>query len=147
MNFMVNAIDCVGCYYPIPFKYSKFVFYSSFSMGVAALIALYLDDGYTSIYFFLLWLTSINFWRKPAYGMRRNIDKILVYSGVLYVIYHLFILSTAFYKTMWIYVFTCVLFFHIIEHIYCYFNCVQWIVFHMAMHIYVSMMVLFCLFQ
>ena len=144
---MVNVIDYSGCDYPMPFKYSKFVFYSSFSMGLSALIALYIDDGLTSIYFFLLWLTSINFWRKPEYGMRRNIDKFLVYSGVIYLTYMLFIISTEFYKTMWLYVFICVLFFDIVERIYCYFGSVQWIVFHMAMHIYVSMMVLFCLFQ
>ena len=121
--------------------------YSSFSMCIAALIALYLDETYTSIYFCLLWLTSINFWRKPEYGMRRNIDKLLVYAGVFYIIYNLFILSTEFYKTMWIFCFICILFFDILERIYCYFGSVQWIIFHMAIHIYASMMVLFCIWD
>jgi len=136
-----------GIWYPIPYKYSKYLFYSSFSMGIAALIALYLDDGYVSIYFFLLWLTSINFWRKPEYGLRRNIDKMLVYSGMIYVIYYIFLFSNNFYRIMWINVAICLIFFQIAEYVCCYLNSTKWIIFHMALHIYVSMMVLFCMFQ
>jgi hypothetical protein len=85
-----------GIWYPIPYKYSKFLVYSSFSMGIASLIALYLDDTYISIYFFLLWLTSINFWRKPEYGMRRNIDWTIAYIGVIIALFEICLLKNEF---------------------------------------------------
>jgi len=135
-----------GCVYPIPYKYSKYLFYSSFLMFLSFIFALYFNEGYISIYFFLLFLTSINFWRKPEYGLRRNLDKMLVYFGVIYTLYYIYLLSGTFYKMMFLNIFICVLIFHITEYILCYLNSTKWIIFHMAMHLYVSCMVLFLFF-
>ena len=130
-----------GCYYPIPYKYSKYLFYSSFTMSLTSLVALYFNDGMTSFYYFLLFLTSINFWRRPEYGFRRQLDQLLVYSGCLYVFYNVFlVLKTEFQRVTFISLFFCVLLFDAIELILCYFNSTKWIVFHMAIHLYVSIM-------
>jgi hypothetical protein len=136
-----------GYNYPLPYKYSKYLVYSSCTMSITALVSLYFDETITSIYFFVLFLTSINFWRKPEYGIRHKIDKILVYIGVIYVLFYEFLLlNKEFYRTIFIYLFICIILFFIIEHILCYFYSTKWIIFHMAIHIYVSMMGIFVLF-
>lgn len=136
-----------GCGYPLPYKYSKYLFLSSFLMSLTALIAIYFNEGFTSLYYFLLFLTSINFWRKPQYGLRHKIDKLLVYAGVVYVFIYIYILlNKEFYRIMFINLFLCVLMFNAIEHICCYFNSTKWIIFHMAIHLYVSIMGLFIFF-
>jgi hypothetical protein len=135
-----------GCDYPLPYKYSKYLYLSSFLMGLSAIFALYFDEGIVSIYFFLLFLTSINFWRKPEYGLRHKLDKMLVYAGCFYFLIYIYFLIGEFYKIMWMNVFMCVLVFYAIEHILCYSGCTKWIVFHMAIHLYISIMVLFIFF-
>jgi hypothetical protein len=130
-----------GCVLPLPYKYSKYLFASSFLMSGTALVTLYYDDGVTSLYYFLLFLTSINFWRRPEHGFRRQLDQLLVYSGCLYVFYNVFlVLKTEFQRVTFISLFFCVLLFDAIELILCYFNSTKWIVFHMAIHLYVSIM-------
>jgi len=136
-----------GCRYPLPYKYSKYLVMSSFLMSLSALFALYFDEGFISIYFFLLFLTSINFWRKPQYGIRHKIDKMLVYTGVIYFLFYTYILlNKEFYRIMFLNLFICVLCFDIIERICCYFNSTKWIIFHMTVHLYVSIMGLFIIF-
>jgi hypothetical protein len=130
-----------GCSLPLPYKYSKYLFCSSFLMSVTALVTLYHDEGITSLYYFLLFLTSINFWRRPEYGFRRQLDQLLVYSGCLYVLYNVFlVLKTEFQRVTFISLFACVLIFDIIELVLCYFESTKWIIFHMAIHLYVSLM-------
>jgi hypothetical protein len=136
-----------GCRYPLPYKYSKYLVMSSCLMSLSALFALYFDEGFISIYFFLLFLTSINFWRKPQYGIRHKIDKMLVYTGVIYFLFYTYILlNKEFYRIMFLNLFICVLSFDIIERICCYFNSTKWIIFHMTVHLYVSIMGLFIIF-
>jgi len=136
-----------GCGYPLPYKYSKYLFLSSFLMALTALIAIYFDEGFTSLYYFLLFLTSINFWRKPQYGLRHKIDKLLVYAGVIYTFICIYILlNKEFYRIMFINLFLCILMFNMIEHTLCYFHSTKWIVFHMAIHLYASIMGLFMFF-
>ena len=130
-----------GCALPLPYKYSKYLFCSSFLMSGTALVTLYYDDGVTSLYYFLLFLTSINFWRRPEHGFRRQLDQVLVYSGCLYVLYNVFlVLKTEFQRVTFISLFLSVLLFDVAEIILCYFNSTKWIVFHMAIHLYVSIM-------
>ena len=136
-----------GCVYPLPYKFSKYLFLSSCLMSLTALIALYFDEGITSLYYFLLFLTSINFWRKPEYGLRHKIDKLLVYCGVLYVLFYIYILlNKEFYRIMFMNIFACVIMFDIISRTLCFYKSTKWIIFHMSIHLYVSMMGLFILF-
>jgi hypothetical protein len=130
-----------GCVLPLPYKYSKYLFCSSFLMSGTALVTLYYDDGVTSLYYFLLFLTSINFWRRPEHGFRRQLDQVLVYSVCLYVFYNVFlVLKTEFQRVTFISLFLSVLLFDVAEIVLCYFNSTKWIIFHMAIHLYVSIM-------
>jgi len=136
-----------GLQYPLPYKYSKYLLYSSFSMSLTALFSLYFDEWITSLYYFILFLTSINFWRKPEYGLRHKVDKLLVYIGVAYIFYNQYLLlDKEFFRVVLMDMFICILIFFVIEYILCYFYSTKWIIFHMAIHIYVSMMGLVILF-
>jgi hypothetical protein len=133
--------------YPISYKYSKFLVYSSCSMSVTSMVAIYYNEWITSLYYFILFLTSVNFWRKPEYGLRHKVDKLLVYIGVVYVFFNQYLLlNKEFYRVVFMDIFICVCLFFIIEHILCYFYSTKWIIFHMAIHIYVSIMGIFILF-
>ena len=132
-----------GCIYPLDYKYSKFLFYTSFLIGLSFMVALYFNNNYISIYLFLLFLSSINFWRKPKYGLRRNIDRIMIYIGSFNILYYIFLLNSEFNKKIILYLFICIIFFNIMENIYFYLKLNKWIIFHMAIHIYVFIMSLF----
>jgi hypothetical protein len=132
-----------GCGCPLDYEYSKFLFYTSFLIGLSCIISIYFNDTYITMYFLLLFLSSINFWRKPEYGLRRNIDLLLVKCGVICGLYLIYLMNSSFYRIMFLFVFFSIIFFDIAERICCYFNSTKWIIFHMAMHIYVLVMVLF----
>ena len=63
--------------YPLPNKISDYLLCTSILIGLTALITFYNKDYITSILVFSLFLTSINFWRNPQYGIRRTIDMTL----------------------------------------------------------------------
>ena len=54
--------------------YKKYLLCSSFFMLFASIISFIKNDIYKFIYYIILFLTSINFWREPINGIRRNID-------------------------------------------------------------------------
>ena len=95
-----------GVHLPISYNYSKFLFFSSFSMLISALIAIYMNDKYITIYFFLLFLSSINYWRKPEYGFRRNIDLLIVNVGIIVLLSQICLLKNEFCR----HVYTCLAF-------------------------------------
>ncbi len=62
----------------LPIKYSKFIYYISYLLFFSGLIGFY-NKKYN--FFFvpiIIFLTSINYWRNPVRGIRRNIDMICV---------------------------------------------------------------------
>ena len=131
-----------GHTFPMCYSYSKFLLYSSCAIGISSVIAYIMNDVYVSVYLFILFLTSINFWRKPEYGLRRNIDLTVVYMYVLYTILNIFLLKNEFHRVFLLAVFLSVNLYNVVEYILYYFGSTKWIIFHMAMHIYVS----FCIF-
>ena len=131
----------------MPIKYSKFLFYSSFSMLISAIIAIIINDLYVTIYFFILFLTSINYWRRPEYGLRRNIDLFVVNCGVIIVFWQLCLLKDEFCRFVFFGMSACSVVFYIIENILQHYNSLQWIIFHMAIHLYVSLSALFVIFN
>jgi hypothetical protein len=132
-----------GCVFPLDYKYSKFLFYTSFLFSISFLIAIYLSKYYAIFYWFMLFFSSINHWKNPDYDYKQKIDMSVVFVGILNTIGYVFILPNEFYKKMFLYLFICTLCFHILSHIYSYFNSSKWIIFHMTMHIYVFIMSLF----
>jgi hypothetical protein len=136
-----------GVHLPISYNYSKFLFFSSFSMLISTLIAIYMNDIYITIYFFLLFLSSINYWRKPEYGFRRNIDLLIVKIGIISLLSQICLLKNEFCRHIYISLAFCAAIFYIIEHILVYFINVKWIIFHMSIHIYISLAALLIIFN
>ena len=135
-----------ACCLPIPYVYSKYLFYSSFSIGVSSLVSIYFKDYVTFLFLFMLFLTSINYWYKPDYGMSRDIDMYLckvinVYFYVttlsIYSEYHNLCFLNAFYHIMFLY---------FMEHILYRFKNKKWIVFHMSIHFYLAVLTPFILY-
>lgn len=131
----------------IPNQYSKFLFYSSFSMLICAIISIILNDVYITTYLFVLFLTSINHWRRPEYGLRRNIDMFVVKCGVILFFYQVCLLKNEFCRYVSVCMILCSLFFYIFENILEYFHNLQWIIFHMTIHLYMSLCILFIIFN
>ena len=131
----------------VPLSYSKFLFYSSFSMLVSAIIAIIVNDIYVTLYFLLIFLTSINYWRRPEYGFRRDIDLFVVRCGVFIGFYQVSLLKNEFCRFMCLSIAFCSTVFYIIEHILVYFNSLKWIIVHMTIHLYMSLGALFVIFN
>jgi hypothetical protein len=121
---------------PMCYSYSKFLLYSSCLIGISSFIAYIMDDLYISVYLFLLFLTSINYWRKPEYGLRRNIDLTAVSIGALYTLLNLFLLKDEFHRVGLLIIFFCCFVFFILENVLSYLDSPKWIIFHMMLHIY-----------
>lgn len=131
----------------VPLSYSKFLFYSSFSMLVSVIIAIIVNDIYVTCYFLLLFLTSINYWRRPEYGLRRNIDLFVVRCGMIIVFYQVCLLKNEFCRFIFLSMAFCSTMFFVLENILSYLNIVQWVIFHMAIHLYMSLAALFVVFN
>ena len=123
------------CKYPIPYEYTKYLFYSSFLIGATCLAPIYQGDHNSFMMMFLLFLTSICYWSNAEYGFRRNIDMLFCKIVNFY-----FYTSTLVYKdeyTLAIHtngMYTiCMLYF--LEHLLFYFKNKKWIIFHMTIHI------------
>jgi hypothetical protein len=121
---------------PMCYSYSKFLLYSSCTIGISAVIAYIMNDLYVTVYLLLLFLTSINYWRKPEYGLRRNIDLTAVSIGGVYALLNIFLLKDEFHRVGLLIILFCTIVFFILEHILSYFDSPKWIVIHMALHIY-----------
>ena len=124
--------------FPLNQNYSKFLFYSSFMIGISSCIAFYMQDTLLTIFLFLLFLTSINYWRYADNGLRRQIDMFLCGCCTIYFIVIAFLFLPEFNRIMYLNTAICIGTFYLCEYILNYFRSVKWIVFHMAMHIYTS---------
>lgn len=126
-------------------NYSKFLFYSSFSMCLGFIISYIMNDLYVSLYFLFLFLSSINHWRKPEYGIRRNLDLFIVYCGVACLIFQCSLLKSEFSRFIILSIlFNCMVF-YFIEYILVYFNSNKWVILHMCIHIYTLLVLAFLL--
>lgn len=126
-------------------EYKNILFCSSFCMLFSSIISYIKNDLYKFIYYTTLFLTSINFWRDPIYGLRRNMDLSVVYSGVLFTFTQIFLLKNDFYMYCVLSMCWCCLVFYIFEFICVYFNSNKWVIFHMSLHLYASLMIIFIL--
>ena len=136
-----------GFKFPMDNQYSKFLFYSSFCMGVSAFIAYIMNDLYITTYLILLFLSSINHWRQPEYGLRRNIDLTVVAIGVFYVLFKIFLLKDEFHRAALLIFGICGVIMFIFEYVLEYLDSPKWIIFHMTLHIYVSCAALLMIFD
>jgi hypothetical protein len=128
-------------------EYGKFLFYSSFCMLFSVWLSFFMNDSYYTIYFVLLFLSSLNHWRKPEYGLRRNIDLFIVYSGIVYTILRLCLLKDEFNRYIVLSMIFCCFIFYVIEFILVHFNSNKWVILHMTIHLYSALMIIFVLFD
>jgi len=127
--------------------YKKYLLCSSFFMLFSSVICYIKNDIYKFIYYIILFLTSINFWRDPIHGLRRNTDICVVYLGVIFTMSQLYLLKNDFYMYCVVSMVFCCLMFYIMEIICVKYNSNKWIIFHMTLHLYASLLVVFILFD
>ena len=71
-------------------KYSKWILYNSFNLLITSMIGLYNNYYMNTLSIFGVFLTSINYWRHPIKGFRRNIDMTMVSLSVIYNTYYVY---------------------------------------------------------
>jgi hypothetical protein len=135
-----------GCMLPLSYQYSKYLYYSSFLLGASACISFYFQDYYTFLFMFVLFLSSIQFWRKPDYGIQRDVDMFLCKCLAVYFYMNTLCYYDEFCRTMYMSCFICIFLFLMTEWILYSIKNKQWIIFHMAIHIYVSFFTPFILY-
>ena len=136
-----------ACSLPLVYDYSKYLFYSSFSIGISSVVSIYYRDYVTFLFMFMLFLTSINYWYKPDYGLRRNIDMFL--CKVINVYFYITTLSVydEYCNVIFVYGLYHVMFLYLLEHLYYYYNNKQWIIIHMAIHVHLALFVPFVFYM
>jgi hypothetical protein len=129
-----------SCKLPISYEYSKYLYYSSFLIGVSSTISMYYKDYSTVLFMFLLFLTSINYWKRPDYGFRRDVDMFL--CKVIAVFFYL--KTTIFYDEFVAEIFINsaynIFFLYAMELLLWHYHNKKWIIFHMAIHFYLSVL-------
>ena len=130
-----------GCVFPLPYTYSRYLYYTSFSIGASSFVSLYYQDYLTFLFMFVLFISSIHFWKSPDYGFIRNMDMFLCKVIAVYFFFNSFYSCVEFNRVIGINSMICILLFYFIELILYACRNRQWIVFHMALHIYLSFFV------
>lgn len=125
-----------ACSYPLSYSYSKYLFYSSFFIGVSSLVCLYYRDYLSFFLMFVLFLSSINYWSNAVNGISRDIDLFLCKCFGLYFYVNTFIYKDEYSLDIYTYGMYNVMFLFIMEHLFFYFKNPKWIIFHMGVHFY-----------
>jgi hypothetical protein len=133
--------------YLINRNYCKFLCYSSISFLLAFIIAYIMDDKYITMYLLFLFLSSINHWRRPEYGIKRNIDLFIVYFGFFAAMLKVCLLKSEFNRWLVLSILICCIVFYIIEFIMVYFNSNLWIILHMTIHMYAAFGMIYMVFD
>lgn len=131
---------------PLSYEYSKYLFYSSFLLGISSVISLYYKDILTFLFMFILFISSICFWYRPTYGLIRNIDRSLCKIITIYFLVITIYFYDEYSQAVYINSFYCGIYFYIIELICYAYKSKKWIIFHMAIHFYVSLLTPFVLY-
>jgi hypothetical protein len=134
------------CSLPLHYNYSKYLFYSSFLLGFSSLICFAFGDYYNFLVLFILFLSSIKFWRKPDYGITRDIDMFLCKCLTVYLGWNSIFYYTDHTREICFMCFICCLFFYATELILYAYKSKYWIIFHMAIHFYVAFFTPFALY-
>jgi len=136
----------LACSLPLPYEYSRFLFYSSFLIGISSTVSLFYQDTLTFLFMFIMFLSSIHFWYKPEYGIRRDMDMFLCKLITLYFFGITIYFYGEYYQMVYLNALYTILFFYLCETILYACKNKKWIVFHMAIHFYFSMLVPFILY-
>ena len=135
-----------ACRLPLPYAYSRYLYYTSFLIGISSLVSLYYQDYVTFLFMFLLFMSSIHFWKSPDYGHVRNIDMFLCKVIAVYFFINTLYFCDEFGRTVGFNAMSSIMIFYGIELILYSLGYKQWIVFHMSLHFYVSLFIPFILY-
>jgi len=72
--------------YIVSKRNKKILFYSSFKTIISIITSFYYNKRDFTFLTIILLFTSLNYWRKPNYGVRRNID---IFWSCFVMLYHL----------------------------------------------------------
>ena len=130
-------------YVTYDYNYTRFLFYTSFLFLISSLLSYFLNSCYSSIILFILFLTSVLHWNNPTNNILKRIDLVMVKIVIL------FYFIKSFYKNEFDRHFLTslalsIIIFYFIEYVLDFYKNSQWVIFHMAIHIYATL--LFSLF-
>jgi hypothetical protein len=132
-------------YITYDYEYTKYLFYTSFLFLLSAFLIFLYDSLLSSIIIFILFLTSVNHWKRPDNKIIKILDLIIVkLVGFLYFINSFY--KDEFYRILVMNVGISMVMFYVIEHILDFYENNQWIIFHMSVHIYAAYVTILFLF-
>lgn len=71
-------------------KYSKLIYYNSFNLLITSMFGFYKNYYINALTILSVFITSINYWKHPIKGLRRNIDIMIVCLSILYNSYYVY---------------------------------------------------------
>jgi len=129
-------------------KYWLCLYTSSYFLFITFIISFNTNkDILLTLYFLSIFLTPINYWRKPEEGIRKSIDLLCVYIGCGLALIKIYSFKNEINMIIALSMYLCVVIFYILEFILAYFICNKWVIFHMALHIYCSIIGLIIIYD
>ena len=129
----------------VTYDHTKYLFYTSFLFLISSFFIFFYDSFVSSVIIFILFLSSVNHWKRPDNNIIRIVDLIIVkLVGVLYFINSFY--KDEFYRMLSMNVGISMVIFYVIEHILDFYENNQWIIFHMSVHIYAAYVIILFLF-
>ena len=140
-----KIISIKHMYLSYDYNHSYFFFYTSFLFLFSAFLSYFRNFFYSSIIIFLLFLTSISHWKYPNNLIIKRMDLFIVK------IVAIFYFINSFYKNEFDRQFLSslalsIIIFYFLEYLLDFYKNNQWVIFHMAIHIYASLLFMFFLF-
>jgi len=125
------------------YNYTRYLFYTSFLFLLSTIFNFFYNSFYSCIFNFFLFLTSIIHWNNPENDLFKRVDLLMVK------IITIFYVINSFYKNEFEREFLSslglsIIIFYFIEKVLDFYKNSQWVIFHMAIHIYAAL--LFILF-
>jgi hypothetical protein len=122
------------------------LFYSSFLFLIASMVSYSFQDVLSSWVFLALFMTSINHWRYPCYGMNRLLDIACCVLICLYM-YILFLLQYShFHVVFFEIILVTIAFVFLLEWVLYLMEHPFWIILHLVIHTYTCYFLLFGLY-
>ena len=129
----------------VTYKYSKYLFYTSFLFLISSFLIFLYDSFTSSVIIFILFLSSVSHWKTPDNTTLKSIDMIIVkIIGFFYIIKSFY--TDEYYRALSNNLGISIFIFYMIEYILDFYKNNQWIIFHMAIHIYSAYLFILFLF-
>jgi len=120
-----------------PKEFCEYFLFTTMFIFLSGCVMFYNKDYISSFFVFTLVFTSINFWRNPKFDFRRTADMTMCkIIGVFFLITS--INFHEFNRTLYECILLVFIIFTICENVLWYFDNHQWVIFHLAIHIYMA---------